>query len=880
MDTPARLERIERLFHEALERAPHEFADFLSKACAEDATLRHEVESLLDSYREDENFLQAPVSAQSVAALADHAINQAEASIVGERVGPYRVIRELGRGGMGAVYLAERADGQFEQQVAIKILKRGLDTEQVLRRFRRERQILADLSHPNIARLLDGGMTNDGRPYLVMEYIAGQPIDDYADTHQLSIEERLKLFGAVCAAVQYAHEHRVIHRDLKPGNILIMEEGTPKLLDFGIAKLLDAEQSATPTPTALRVMTPEYASPEQLRGLHSAAASDVYSLGVVLYELLSGQRPYSFQSRLPREVLQTIQAADPLKPSVSAKRGAIRDRTPEAIAHARCTTPEELQRKLRGELDNIVLMALRKEPERRYVTVELFAEDVRRYLAGLVVVARKDTLGYRGVKFFKRHRPHILITATVAILCLLLGFWLNWFTTRLRVRESIAVLPFTYISQDPQAEFLADGLTDSLIDSLSRLPKLAVPAHNSVFRYKGQPLDPPIIGRALGVETLLMGRAASDGNDLSVRVELIEAHNGQVIWAKRYDGKTSELLTLPQGIAQEVAQQLGLNAPAEWKPHRRPTENLEAYRLYHKGQFYWNQRTELGMKSAIEYFEQALAKDPSFALAYSGLANSYSLIGTHKTILPREAFSIAKRAALQAIAHDEQSAEAHTSLALITWLHDWDWAGAEHEFRRAIELNPNYVTAPHWYGLYLAEMGRFDEAVAAEQRALELDPLSLYVHADLGRVYYYARRYEQSLRQYRRASEMNPNFSTFYLESSFSYEQMGLYDELISCLEKTDGRDKQYKPIYLKHGLRGVWQKMLETFMQEKQSNPFDVVYLYVRLGKKEQALDYLYRAYELQDHQMVQIKVEPLFDGLRAEPRFKELLRRMKLVP
>ncbi len=320
--------------------------------------------------------------------------------------------------------------------------------------------------------------------------------------------------------------------------------------------------------------------------------------------------------------------------------------------------------------------------------------------------------------------------------------------------------------------------------------------------------------------------------------------------------------------------------PADGVTDKQPTANPEAYRLYLKGQLYWNQRTGLGLKTAIEHFEQALAKDSNFALAYSGLANSYSLLGAYKTLAPRGAFGKARRAALQAVACDEQLAEAHTSLALVTWLHDWDWAGAERAFRRAIQLNPHYETAPHWFGLYLAEMGRFDEAVAAEQRSLELDPKSLFIQADLGRVYYYARRYEEALRHYRRAVELAPNFPAFYAELSFVYEQLGRYDELLAALEKSDERNQTLRAVYFQHGLKGVWQIMLHRLERDDPAKAFTIASYHTRLGQPQQALDWLARAYEARDHQLAQIKVEPLFDGLRADPRFVELMRRMNFTP
>jgi serine/threonine-protein kinase len=392
--TPERLEQVERLFHEAVRLDPDRRQAFLNEACAGDQDMQAEVESLIAS---DEQAEQNERAVEKViCGVVGEFVKDDQLAPVGMRIGPYELVREVGRGGMGAVYLAERVDQAYRKQVVIKLVKRGMDTDEVLRRFRHERQILADLDHPNIARLLDGGTTEDGRPYFVMEYIEGQPIHHYCDAHKLSIVERLNLFRTVCSAVHYAHQNLVVHRDLKPSNILVTADGVPKLLDFGIAKVLQSEgptETLTATAVELRPMTPEYASPEQVRGEPVTTASDVYSLGVLLYELLTGRRPYQFKSSLPQEIERVITEEEPEKPSDSL---------------------------LRGDLDTIVLMAMRKEPQRRYASVQQFSEDIRRHLVGLPVIARKDTLSYRAGKFVSRHRVGVGVTAVFVLL--VIGF--------------------------------------------------------------------------------------------------------------------------------------------------------------------------------------------------------------------------------------------------------------------------------------------------------------------------------------------------------------------------------------------------------------------------------------------------------------------------
>ena len=426
MTTPTQWQRISRLLDEVLDRPPEEQQAFLDKACADDPQLRQHVQDLLDHQTEAEAAIGESVSAFVPDLLPDlHnelANNTDETDLHEQRIGPYRLLRRLGRGGMGTVYLAQRDDGQFHKQVALKLIRRGLDTDDILSRFRYERQILASLDHPHIARLYDGGMTDDGRPYFVMEYVEGEPITAYCDAHRLTTKQRLALFRTVCRAVQYAHQNLIIHRDLKPSNILVTEDGTVKLLDFGIAKLLNdegIEQTAPQTAMGMRLMTPEYAAPEQVRGEPVTTATDVYQLGVLLYELLTGHRPYRMQSRVQAEVERVILEEEPTRPSTALTHA---EEASQAYSAARGTTVERLRRQLAGDLDNIVLMALKKEPARRYGTVEQFSEDLRRYLSGLTVIARRDTLRYRTTKFVLRHRGGLGLAMGLALL--LIGFGL------------------------------------------------------------------------------------------------------------------------------------------------------------------------------------------------------------------------------------------------------------------------------------------------------------------------------------------------------------------------------------------------------------------------------------------------------------------------
>lgn len=549
--TPDRYQRVKAVFHSALELAPEQREAFLAENCADDETLSNEVRSLLSAHDEAESFIETPAAAANVMFAND-------ADLVGKRVGPYRLIRELSQGGMGTVWLAVRADDQFQKRVAIKLIKRGMDSDFILRRFRHERQILASLDHPNIARLLDGGTTEEGPPYFVMEYVEGQPITLWCDRHRLTLAERLTLFHTVCSAVHYAHQNLIIHRDIKPGNILVTADGVPKLLDFGIAKLLNPDLSGAtldPTATALRLMTPEYASPEQARGEPVTTATDVYSLGVLLYELLTSQRPYRFTSTSPTEIERVICETEPVRPSTAAttkerrdgekeregeettkkagemaaaekgKQDSQRQAVPAHSPHRPLSSPPRLSvvsslhppvaaSQLKGDLDNIVLMALRKEPQRRYASVEQFAADISRYLKHLPVRARKDTPGYRVEKFVRRHRVGVA-AATLVLLTLLGGLITTIWQARLARQERARA-----------EQLLGDvrHLTNSFLfefhDAIEKLPG-ATPARELIVKRALEYLD-------------RLAQAGSD--DVSLQLELAAAYGrlGNIQWARYY----------------------------------------------------------------------------------------------------------------------------------------------------------------------------------------------------------------------------------------------------------------------------------------------------------------------------------------------------------
>jgi len=890
MEAIPRAEHVKDLVLASLQCEPEQRDEFIHSACAYDELLENEVKSLLRFDSENDDRLEVSALEVSAASLARKALYDSDQAFAGD-IGRYRLVQEIARGGMGVVYEGARIDGEYEQRVAIKLIASGQDSEFIARRFRKERQILANLNHANIARLLDGGTTEDGLPYLVMEYVDGLPIDKYADANDLTTVERLELFRKVCSAVEYAHQNLVIHRDVKPRNILVDEEGVPKLLDFGIAKLLLPESSkdTAAQTTAMLVMTPEYSSPEQVRGEAVSNATDIYSLGVVLFKLLTGRLPYRFKSNRIDEVARVISTQQPEKPSTAttSNSGVSSDSkrypmtVPDSITSTNNGNGQHLGRKLRGDLDNIVLMALRKEPERRYASVEQFSEDIRRHLGGLPIIARKDTLAYRSTKFFKRNKTLVVSGVVIALICLLLGSFFTLSSVRAKPKTSVAVLPFVNSGRDPNMDYLCAGITDNLLGELSRIGGLTVPGHNSVFRYKDKPVNLQSVTTELAVETVLTGNVTTDGSDVLVGITLSD-RSGQSILNRQYRAKASDIQRMQAEIAQDVSSGLGWKLDDGGYRKLRGTQNVEAYKLYLQGSHAWNQRTPEAFFKAGTYYDAAIKLDSQYALAYTGLANSYSLLGAYLILSPDESFGKAKQFATKALEIDPNLAEAHTSMALIRWLYDWDWAAADREFKRAIELDPGYPLAHHWYGLFLGEMNHPDEAIAEEKRALQLDPLSAPIMADLARVYHFARRYDESLEQFKKTNDQLMGAATGDVKSNLGdlYQQMGNTTELAVLYYP----DREMLLALERGGMRAFWLQGLERLQRSWRSTgwlgstPYFKAELLARLHENDRAIESLNQAYKTRNHLMTQLKVNPAFDGLRSDPRFIELLRRMSL--
>ena len=659
---PEKWDQVKELFSLALERDPEERSSFLRQACGDDDSLRMEIESLLSSFEGAATFLEDCPAADLMSAQSH--------SRAGRRIGAYRITREIGQGGMAVVYLGDRDDQNYRKQVAIKMVKPGIDTEQVLQRFRNERQTLATLDHSNIVKLLDGGSSEDGSPYLVMEYVEGLPIDRYCDLNKLSIEERLRLFREVCSAVQYAHEKLVIHRDLKPANILIAKGGVPRLLDFGIAKLLNPECFQTPlvTRTDWRPMTPEYASPEQIRGRSVTTATDIYSLGVLLFELLTGHRPYRFAGQSLLEIERLVCDTDPEKPSAVISRkeervshdGEARTAiTPESVSDLRGLQPAELQRRLRGDLDTIVMKALRKEPERRYGSVEEFSGDIELYLTGMPVKARKSTITYRGGRFLHRHKESL--AAALVVLCTVAAI-ASWEVhqlsrrnapapelknAQLQARRSVAVLGFRNLSDRSDTKWVSAALSEMLATELAAGEKLRTVPGETVARMKidlGLPDTASIAPEALapvrknlGSDFVVVGSyfdlGKDSGGQLRLDVRLQNTANGETAAAVSETSTEAQLLDLVSRVGRKLREDLGVAEVSQVESvgiRAAIPSNSVAMRLYSEGLAKLRTFDALAARNLLT---QAVNSDPAYPLAHAELAKAWMALGYDVTAL-------------------------------------------------------------------------------------------------------------------------------------------------------------------------------------------------------------------------------------------------------
>jgi eukaryotic-like serine/threonine-protein kinase len=878
-------QRVKEVFEEALGRDAGSRAAFLDQACGGNIELRARVETLLAADESGDEFLAVP----AIDLAGDVDAEEGSEALTGQRLGAYQILRELGHGGMGTVYLAERADGQFRKQVAIKLVRTHLGAAQVLRRFRTERQVLADLEHPNIARLLDGGATAEGLPYLVMEHVQGERIDAWSERHKLSVRDRLRLFRKVCDAVQYAHEKQVVHRDLKPGNILVTEDGTPKLLDFGIAKVLNPEVPAETgeTLTGRGAMTPEYASPEQMRGERAGPASDIYALGVMLYQLLTGRLPYTLHGCDAAQMAKIVSEQEPVKPSA-------------AVSHTGSAARQ--RRELSGDLDSIVLKALRKEPGARYASVPELSADLDRFLEDLPVLAGKESFPHRAGKFLKRNRTAVVTAAVTAVLAVAFAVGVSRLSqphldapSNSAAVRSIAVLPLENLSGDPEQEPLADGMTRALTSRLAGLKALRVISRDSVARFKGVHRPAAQIARELNLQALVEGTVIRSGDRVRLALELRAGPMDGVLWSQAYDRETRDLPALEGEAAKAIAQALtiGLSAAEGARLSSARIVDRRAHDAYLKGSYYLNQHTIEGFQKGLRYFKEAIDIEPAYPLAWTGLADAYYQL-SNTYLPPREAMPKAKAAALKALEMEESSAEAHASLALVQAQYEWDWQAAGKNFRRALELNPGYAYGHLYYSVFLAEQGRTDEAVQEAAEARRLDPLTPNSGNNLVFMYQLAGRPDEALVQSRKLAALDPSDGTTDFGPAAIYAQQGLYDKAITEFVKAL-RPGALAPqsierllsqtmlgyVYGLSGKSALARQTLEELRQmarERRIDPFYFAIVHVGLGELDKAMEFLEKAYQERSEELLMLKVDPRLNRLRADPRFRGLVQRIGL--
>jgi eukaryotic-like serine/threonine-protein kinase len=907
--TPNNWDRAKELFEAALELDPSQRATFLAANCHQ-ASLQQQVERWLIDYQAAGSFLDKPAlhSADETAEIEDPMINR--------RLGAYKLVRRLAQGGMAAVFLAVRADDEYHKEVAVKLVRPGLDSQDLMNRFRNERQTLAGLDHPNIVRLLDGGSTPEGAPFLVMEYVEGRPIDEYCDQHKLSVDDRLHLFGEVCDAVQYAHEKLVIHRDLKPSNILVMADGAPKLLDFGIAKVLNPEpsnQGWLATQTGLRCMTPAYASPEQARGKSVTTQTDVYSLGVVLYELLTGHRPYRLTQHSPAEIERAICEQEPEIPSTAISRiendtspdGKPITKTPELVSLTREGEPDKLRRRLRGDLDNIVLKSLQKEPQYRYGSVAEFSKDIDRHLQHQPVKARPSTFAYRVSKFVQRHKA--AVSAAVAVLIVIAALASFAFNSGIRGRlgrgstqtsiQSLAVIPLVNISGDSAQEYLSDGLTDALIGDLAEIGSLKVISRTTSMQYKDTKKSLPEIARELNVDGIVEGTVQRSGDRVRISAQLIYAASDRHLWAKSYERDVRDVFALEREVTEDIARQVQakLTTPNQQAVAQLRPVDPKALDAYLQGNYHLNQfgngTGDEEKRKAAEYFQQAIDADPQFASAYHGLAKA------HLGLLwpSRQDFQIASQAAERAFELDPNSSKVLLTLGGIKET-AWDWAGAEEEYRRAVALNPKSADAHGNLGNILDLTGRLDEGWKEQQIAFELDPNNIDLfNYTLSCGLELRGQYDQAIAIYQMFLKREPGNGFTHIGLARDYLRMGMDKEAMPHLEQawilfglSDVAAEMRRGLATAgyHGAILESAKAFEHLIATQHAYlPVTTAELYAAVGDKERAFYWLEQSYSHRefdaassDDPLGDISEDPPLEPLRSDPRFKDLLHRMGL--
>ncbi len=824
--------------------------------------------------------------------------------MIGKTVSHYKILAALGKGGMGVVYRAE--DVRLGRTVALKFVPETLANDRsALERFQREARAVSALNHPNICTLHDID-ESDGRPFLVMECLEGHTLKDRI-AKSLGLDEVVDMAIQVVEALDTAHSRGIVHRDIKPANIFVTTRGQVKMLDFGLAKMVgggggDAAQASQMATAALdelltspgsTIGTVAYMSPEQARGEDLDARTDLFSFGVVLYEMATGVQPFQAGSVALTfvAILQNAPvAASRARPEVSAELERIINKALEKSRDLRYQNASDLRadlKRLRRDTDSSRIVAPVTEalPAGAGNVTERPSSG-RQPVAAAVADASSPSQTMAAPRSRRTMALAVVVAAIVALLAAA-GAW--YFLLREKPLDSLAVLPFVNVGGDQSTEYLSDGITESIINNLSQLPQLSVRSFSAVAHFKNKDLNPQAAGNELKARAVLTGRLVRRGDEFSISAELVDVRGNRQIWGSQYTRKVDDILAMQEEISREISEKLRLQMTGADKQrlNRRQTVDSAAYQLYLQGRYQWNKRTLEGLQQSIDYFQQAIQKDSRYALAFAGQADAYALLADFNVLPAREVLPKVKSAAAEALQLDDTLAEAHTSLGWAQF-HDLDWTGAEKEFKRAIELNASYPTAHSWYGEYLMAQGRFDRALEEMTRAYQLDTLSPVLNLALGYRFYYAHEYAQAIEQCQKVLAMDANFAPAHVYLGRAYEQKPAFPEAIAELRKaldiSEGDTNELAALgqaYAVSHQEGEARKILDQLKERSQQTyvqPMWIAVIHLGLGEKDQAFDWMQKAYEDRSAWLVYLKVDPLFDPVRGDARFADLLRRVGL--